>query len=49
MMLSPRAGRFVRSVARKLALGLSLLNAYGVETNTFGNPQYATGPLSGLL
>jgi hypothetical protein len=27
---------------------LSLLNAYGVETSTFGNPDYCTGPLSAM-
>jgi hypothetical protein len=27
---------------------VSLLNAMGVATNTFGMPEYCTGPLSGL-
>jgi hypothetical protein len=27
---------------------VSLLNAYGVEETTFGDPQYCTGPLGGL-
>ncbi len=27
---------------------VSLANAMGVQTNTFGNPNYCTGPLSGL-
>lgn len=29
-------------------LHVSLLNMMGVDTNTFGNPAYCTGPLSGL-
>lgn len=30
-------------------LHVSLLNAYGAQTGTFGNPNYCTGPLTGLL
>lgn len=30
-------------------LWVSCLNMFGVETNTFGNPNYCTGPLSGLV
>lgn len=29
-------------------LHVSLLNMMGIDTNTFGNPAYCTGPLSGL-
>ena len=28
---------------------VSLANAMGVQTNTFGNPDYCSGPLTGLI
>ncbi len=28
---------------------VAILNAFGVETDTFGNPDFCTGPLTGLL
>jgi hypothetical protein len=27
---------------------VSVLNAMGIDANTFGDPEYCTGPLSGL-
>ncbi len=45
-----RTGRFLKytgTVSHNNLL-VSVLNAYGVDTRTFGNPAYCTGPLAGL-
>ncbi len=45
-----RTGRFLKyagTVSHNNLL-VSVLNAMGVETRTFGNPAYCTGPLAGL-
>jgi hypothetical protein len=55
-VLAGRAGGAIRT-GRYLVYGgvahnnlmVSMLNAMGVATNTFGDPNYATGPLPGLL
>ncbi|MCA9581817.1 MAG: DUF1552 domain-containing protein, partial [Myxococcales bacterium] len=44
-----RTGRFLkRDDSPHNDLYVSLANAYGIETNTFGDPRFCTGPLSGL-
>jgi hypothetical protein len=30
-------------------LHVSLQNAYGIDSDTFGNPDFGTGPLGGLV
>jgi hypothetical protein len=43
-----RTGRFLSGYGREPHNNLlvSILNAFGVQTNTFGNPAYCTGPLA---
>ena len=45
-----KTGRFIKypDAPPHNNLLVSLCNAFGVETNTFGNPAYCTGPLAGL-
>ncbi len=45
-----RTGRYVRyeNSPPHNNLLVSILNAFGVEDTTFGNPKYCTGPLGGL-
>jgi hypothetical protein len=46
-----QTGRYLRqaSAMSHNQLLVSILNAMGVETDTFGNPDYGTGPLPGLV
>jgi hypothetical protein len=46
-----RTGRYLKfpNGTRHNNLLVSMLNAMGVQTNTFGNPAYCTGPLPGLI
>jgi hypothetical protein len=46
-----KTGRYIQFNGQKLGhnrLLVSVLNAMGIETNEFGNPEYGTGPLPGL-
>jgi hypothetical protein len=46
-----KTGRYVEFPGQKLGhnrLLISLLNAMDIETDSFGNPEFGTGPLSGL-
>jgi hypothetical protein len=45
-----RTGRYLRyGAAPHNNLHVSLMNAMGVPGNSFGNPDYCTGPLTGLV
>lgn len=46
-----QTGRYIRqnTAMSHNQLLVSILNAMGVETDTFGNPAYGTGPLPGLV
>jgi hypothetical protein len=45
-----RGGRWLRYASLPHNnLHVSLLNAFGVETQTFGKPKFCTGPLAGLV
>lgn len=46
-----KTGRYVEFSGQKLGhnrLLVSLLNAMGIDADSFGNPEFGTGPLSGL-
>ena len=44
-----RTGRFLQFGGQSHSdLLVTILNAMGIETNTFGNPDFVTGPLAGL-
>jgi hypothetical protein len=45
-----RTGRYLTfNSASSNDLLSAIVNGYGIATNTFGNPNYATAPLPGVL